>query len=198
MFESKRRPRALSLGNPIVRETLSQDIEDSVLEFSQIEDNELYENLAEASPKLILLEDMSKETFHQYSPASPHMKEYRENICNNCLSADCITVKPTVGYYPWSHISTHCTLDDCWIVSHGFVYDVTRYYKKHPGGAKSILNRAGTDVSTDFDFHTKLSQKKLWPKYKIGKVTVCTRPTKTASRSQTPTNENYDESCLLM
>mmetsp|Transcript_21629 Transcript_21629/g.40418 ORF Transcript_21629/g.40418 Transcript_21629/m.40418 type:complete len:381 (-) Transcript_21629:644-1786(-) len=98
-------------------------------------------------------------------------------VCDRCHCEDCVAVKPTVGLYSMSQIRKHNTPEDCWIVAHGVVYDVTRYLRKHPGGARSILTRAGgVDASADYDFHTKLSKKRLWAKYKIGRVAQCTNP----------------------
>mmetsp|Transcript_19341 Transcript_19341/g.61969 ORF Transcript_19341/g.61969 Transcript_19341/m.61969 type:complete len:399 (-) Transcript_19341:558-1754(-) len=103
--------------------------------------------------------------------------ERGERVCERCLRPDCVTVKPTVGLYTMEQIQRHCRPDDCWIVAHGMVFDVTRYLKKHPGGARSILSRVGgLDASADYDFHTKYSKTRLWPKFKIGRVAVCRNP----------------------
>ena len=36
-----------------------------------------------------------------------------------------------------SHLTSHNSKDDCWIVVHSKVYDVTRYLDSHPGGSSS-------------------------------------------------------------
>lgn len=128
-------------------------------------------------------------------------------VCERCLRDDCITVKPTVGYYSLNSIRKHCTPDDCWIVAHGNVYDVTRYLKKHPGGGMSILSRVGgVDASADYDFHSRYSKNKLWIKFKVGKVAVCKNPpaNKRQRRINRPhssrsgqTGGTEDESCCI-
>ena len=36
---------------------------------------------------------------------------------------------------------------DIWVLVNGKVYDLSKYYKKHPGGPDIIEENAGTDVS---------------------------------------------------
>lgn len=47
------------------------------------------------------------------------------------------------------------------------VYDFTNF--KHPGNFDAFLNRIGTDVSKDYNFHGS-SSKKTWSKYFIGYI----------------------------
>ncbi len=49
-----------------------------------------------------------------------------------------------------AEVSTHNTLQNCWIVVSGSVYDVTRYIVSHPGGVSTITNTCGTDATTAF------------------------------------------------
>jgi cytochrome b involved in lipid metabolism len=51
-------------------------------------------------------------------------------------------------------VSKHSTQNDCWVIIHGRVYDVTDYIPRHPGGAL-IYVKAGGDCSQLFDsYHT--------------------------------------------
>lgn len=51
-------------------------------------------------------------------------------------------------------VAKHCTPEDCWVIVHGKVYDVTQYIPRHPGGAM-IYVKAGGDCSQLFDsYHT--------------------------------------------
>lgn len=68
-----------------------------------------------------------------------------------------------------SEVARHNSCEDCWIVAHGRVYDVTTYIFQHPGGAGAILRNAGTDATAHFDFHSKASQK-MWSSRQIGVV----------------------------
>lgn len=40
-------------------------------------------------------------------------------------------------------VAKHNTKDDCWVIIHGFVCDVTNYLIHHPGGDKLVLKYAG-------------------------------------------------------
>jgi predicted heme/steroid binding protein len=58
-------------------------------------------------------------------------------------------------------VRRHNRAEDCWLATKCSVYDVTAFLSsgKHPGGARSILRKAGTDVTDDFNFHSKSGQK---------------------------------------
>ncbi|CAD5230582.1 unnamed protein product [Bursaphelenchus xylophilus] len=45
-----------------------------------------------------------------------------------------------------AEVSKHNKEDDLWLIFNGKVYDLTSYYKQHPGG-EAMLKRAGKDVS---------------------------------------------------
>ena len=64
-----------------------------------------------------------------------------------------------MGYklYTWDEIVKHDKVNDCWLVIHGKVYDVTKWVPHHPGG-KIIYDGAGGD-STGFweSYHLKVS-----------------------------------------
>jgi len=48
-------------------------------------------------------------------------------------------------------VAKHNTRDDCWIIVHGKVYDVTEFLPDHPGGSKIILKYAGKDATAEYD-----------------------------------------------
>jgi hypothetical protein len=50
-------------------------------------------------------------------------------------------------------VSKHNSWQDCWVVVHGKVYDVTSFLNEHPGGKFAIgkPGRAGCDVSEHYD-----------------------------------------------
>ena len=66
-------------------------------------------------------------------------------------------------------VQKHNTIEDCWIVAHNKVYDVTSFINRHPGGKYVIKSNAGKRVSRHFDYHSKRSHK-LWEKYLIGYI----------------------------
>jgi len=70
-------------------------------------------------------------------------------------------------------VKLHCSLESCWLVSRGQVYDVTGLVTSHPGGVRSILRKAGgPDCARDMKFHTKKARK-MMEKCFIGKLQQC-------------------------
>tara|TARA_B100001964_G_C13643754_1_gene341688 strand:+ start:64 stop:294 length:231 start_codon:yes stop_codon:yes gene_type:complete len=67
-------------------------------------------------------------------------------------------------------VKKHTTVDSCWIITNGYVYDVSDFLDKHPVDRDIILKKAGTDCSIDYKFHSKKTRK-IWKKYRIGKLT---------------------------
>ena len=61
-------------------------------------------------------------------------------------------------------VSKHKTVDDCWVVAHGKVYNITEFVQKHPGGKFVIKSNAGRDVSRHFDNHPKKAHI-IWENY---------------------------------
>lgn len=52
--------------------------------------------------------------------------------------------------YTLDEVANHSTEDDCWIVIHNKVYDVTKFIPTHPGG-RTILEGCGTDATELFE-----------------------------------------------
>ncbi|UIZ28828.1 hypothetical protein KXD40_007227 [Peronospora effusa] len=70
-------------------------------------------------------------------------------------------------------VKLHRSLESCWLVSSGQVYDVTGLITVHPGGIRSILRKAGgPDCARDMKFHTKKARK-MMEKCFIGKLEQC-------------------------
>jgi hypothetical protein len=72
-------------------------------------------------------------------------------------------------YFTMGEIRVHNTPTDCWLVSHGKVYDVTPFLASHPAGEFAILRHGGTDSTADFDFHSPKAQR-MWAPYLLGYV----------------------------
>ncbi|GAM84195.1 hypothetical protein ANO11243_021880 [Dothideomycetidae sp. 11243] len=53
--------------------------------------------------------------------------------------------------YTYDEVSQHRSSESCWVVLYGNVYDVTNFIPDHPGGAKIILQLAGTDATDEYD-----------------------------------------------
>ncbi|KAF4320561.1 hypothetical protein G195_006209 [Phytophthora kernoviae 00238/432] len=70
-------------------------------------------------------------------------------------------------------VQLHRSMESCWLVSSGQVYDVTGLVTAHPGGTRSILRKAGgPDCTRDMKFHTKKARK-MMEKCFIGKLQAC-------------------------
>mmetsp|Transcript_62786 Transcript_62786/g.116738 ORF Transcript_62786/g.116738 Transcript_62786/m.116738 type:complete len:82 (+) Transcript_62786:97-342(+) len=66
-------------------------------------------------------------------------------------------------------VAKHATETDCWVIIGDDVYDVTKFLKDHPGGAKAIILYAGKDCTEEFDM---LHERKVIQKYGISAGTV--------------------------
>merc|ERR1719299_147114 len=55
------------------------------------------------------------------------------------------------GGYTLAEVAKHTTEDDCWVVLHGRVLNVTKFLKEHPGGVLAIMTFAGKDATEEFD-----------------------------------------------
>jgi hypothetical protein len=83
----------------------------------------------------------------------------------------CLNRRVTVGYTRCD-VALHDRADDCWFYAHDVVYDATPFITMHPGGPKSLINRAGRDATVDFDFHSGSAQR-LWREYEVGHLEGC-------------------------
>jgi len=73
-------------------------------------------------------------------------------------------------------VAKHNTKEDCWVVLYGKAYDLTKFAKVHPGGAKLITDAAGMDATALFDpIHPKdIMDKLLKPSLTMGTVDPAT------------------------
>jgi len=77
--------------------------------------------------------------------------------------------RPPLRAFTRDEVATHYRMDDCWLIAHGKVYDVTPFLAQHPAGDLSILRHAGTDATIDFDFHSP-NGCKMWRQYQVGYI----------------------------
>ncbi|CAG8692154.1 4367_t:CDS:2, partial [Ambispora leptoticha] len=73
-------------------------------------------------------------------------------------------------------IAKHNKKEDCWVIIHGKVYDLTAFLPEHPGGQNVILKQAGKDATAAFDqIHPKdIISKYLSPEVCLGAVDPAT------------------------
>merc|ERR1712185_481119 len=55
------------------------------------------------------------------------------------------------GGYSMEEVAKHTSENDCWVVLHGRVLNVTNFLKEHPGGVLAIMTFAGKDATEEFD-----------------------------------------------
>jgi len=67
-------------------------------------------------------------------------------------------------------VSKHCTEDDCWMIIHGGVYDITTYFSYHPGGKRALLKFAGKDGTENVQFHSSKMMYLLDNYFYIGRL----------------------------
>jgi len=57
----------------------------------------------------------------------------------------------SAGGYTVEEVAKHTTKDDCWVILHEKVLNVTSFLSQHPGGELAILTFAGKDATAEFD-----------------------------------------------
>ena len=55
------------------------------------------------------------------------------------------------SYVSLDEVRRHSNEEDCWIIVHSKVYDVSSFHGEHPGGSGIILKYAGTDATLAYD-----------------------------------------------
>ncbi|KAG7644542.1 Cytochrome b5-like heme/steroid binding domain [Arabidopsis suecica] len=74
-------------------------------------------------------------------------------------------------------VAKHKCKNDCWILIHGKVYDISTFMDEHPGGDNVLLAVTGKDASIDFeDVNHSKDARELMKKYCIGDVDQSTVP----------------------
>jgi cytochrome b involved in lipid metabolism len=72
-------------------------------------------------------------------------------------------------YYTWEDVVAHDNENSMWIVADNKVYDVTKFWKRHPGGSYLVKSKAATDTTKHKKMHSTKAQS-MWGKYLIGYV----------------------------
>ncbi len=67
-------------------------------------------------------------------------------------------------------VKEHANRDSCWIVVDGFVYDVTSWLPRHPGGDVVIVSAAGTDVTDLFNAYHPPRIRMMLKAYLVGRL----------------------------
>ncbi|ORX77514.1 acyl-CoA dehydrogenase NM domain-like protein [Basidiobolus meristosporus CBS 931.73] len=89
-------------------------------------------------------------------------------------------------------VQKHNTENDCWIIVHGKVYDLSNFLSEHPGGKKVLVRVAGTDASKQFDnFHNKAVLDQWGPKLLVGSIGEASASSNEVNASSTEENPEY-------
>ena len=65
-------------------------------------------------------------------------------------------------------LEAHNTVEDCWLILHGDVYDLSSYADRHPGGAYWITDQCGHDGTELYDAFHRTSLLKTVKRFRIG------------------------------
>ncbi|KAH0427783.1 hypothetical protein CcaCcLH18_09489 [Colletotrichum camelliae] len=73
--------------------------------------------------------------------------------------------------YTAKEVAAHREANDCWMVIHGQVYDVTKYLHDHPGGAEVLIEAGGVDATEAFDNagHSE-DASEIMAEFRVGKL----------------------------
>ncbi|XP_073016485.1 cytochrome b5-like [Primulina eburnea] len=81
--------------------------------------------------------------------------------------------------YTFDEVEKHNKLEDCWLIVHGKVYDVSPFIVEHPGGEEVMLSSTGKDATSDYeDIGHSDYAKDLMKNYVIGQIDMSTVPVK--------------------
>eukprot|EP00252_Welwitschia_mirabilis_P018138 TRINITY_DN40366_c0_g1_i1.p1 TRINITY_DN40366_c0_g1~~TRINITY_DN40366_c0_g1_i1.p1 ORF type:complete len:143 (+),score=38.40 TRINITY_DN40366_c0_g1_i1:336-764(+) len=68
-----------------------------------------------------------------------------------------------------AEVANHTSKDDCWVVIHGKVYDVSKFLEEHPGGEEVLVEASGKDATQEFeDIGHSESARGMMETYEIG------------------------------
>ncbi|CAK8544951.1 unnamed protein product [Lathyrus sativus] len=89
--------------------------------------------------------------------------------------------------FTFEEVSKHNNKQDCWIMIHGKVYNVTSFLDDHPGGDESLISSTGKDATVDFeDVGHSDSAIDMMQKYCIGMVDTSNIPAEERSDPPPP------------
>lgn len=98
------------------------------------------------------------------------------------------------GTYTWEEVSKHNQETDLWIVYKDGVYDLTKFYKEHPGGEEVLIDLAGKDATKCFDDIGHSGEAiQLRESYKIGTVTGSAVESSTSGGVQNTATDDDDD-----
>jgi predicted heme/steroid binding protein len=117
-------------------------------------------------PDALLLLDLSKRQKIPFADGKSQADFIKMNENNKNPLGKPVELK----LYTLDEVKQHKTVDDCWMILNGKVYDVTKYIPFHPGG-KKMMAAAGKDGTELYNkYHPWVNANFLLEKYHIGFV----------------------------
>lgn len=93
-------------------------------------------------------------------PRSPELHSTKSSTAGNGLNTSLLGNDDGMQLLTRGEVSSHFDFDDCYIIIHKIIYDVSSFLEKHPGGRNVIMEFAGKDC---FFFFFSLLVGWLWP-----------------------------------
>ena len=91
-------------------------------------------------------------------------------------------------------VAIHNIPDDCYMILHGHIYDLTEYALTHPGGASIVTNLCGRDASAQYDLFHPVGLLVTVESSKIGELATAGRPNNDDSNSSSNKVSNSGDS----
>lgn len=83
------------------------------------------------------------------------------------------SVSQTLREFTPSEVQSHNTEEDCWVIIDGYVYDLSKFHRMHPGGSGVITREAGKDVTKLFYAnHSSAVMPKYHSKLVVGRLST--------------------------
>ncbi|KAF4670450.1 Delta 8 Fatty Acid Desaturase [Perkinsus chesapeaki] len=114
-------------------------------------------------------EDDSSNEVHQTSMKPLRDSNKADRVQTNSSQKEGTAQLPS---FTWEEVAKHSSRESCWIVVHGYVYDLTSWLDRHPGGILPILNCAGDVDATDvfISNHPPKVVNRILPAFRIGRL----------------------------
>lgn len=95
-----------------------------------------------------------------------------ESVWKDRYASAKVPIAFSLDRFTAEEVASHNTANDCWTIVDGFVYDVTSFTKRHPGGSSEIEKMCGVNASEDYlDEHDGQREPSEWLEtLKIGRL----------------------------
>ncbi|XP_065860088.1 cytochrome b5-like [Euphorbia lathyris] len=89
--------------------------------------------------------------------------------------------------FHFDEVLKHKDREDCWLLIHNKVFDVTDFLEEHPGGDEVILAATEKDATDDYeDIGHSESAREMMNKYYIGDIDVKSVPSDSGKKFRGP------------